>query len=97
MDLQFEWDADKAKANATKHGVPFEEALTVFSDPLARLFDDPDHSAEEQREIIVGYSVKPRLLVVGFTERVGRVRLIHARPATRTERKRHEENTAHNP
>jgi uncharacterized DUF497 family protein len=97
MDLQFEWDAEKAKANAEKHGVSFEEALTVFSDPLARLFDDPDHSAEERREIIVGHSAKPRLLLVGFTERAGRVRLIHARPATKTERKRHEESTAQTP
>jgi uncharacterized protein len=66
--------------------------LTVFVDPLARIFDDPDHSETEVREIIVGYSTKPRLVVVGFTERSGRVRLIHARPATRAEQKRHEEN-----
>lgn len=97
MNLQFEWDAEKAKANVEKHGVPFEEALTVFGDPLARLFDDPDHSADERREIIVGCSAKARLLFVGFTERLGRVRLIHARQATKAERKRHEENTANIP
>ena len=92
MSFEFEWDDAKAKANLKKHGVPFVEALTVFVDPLARIFDDPDHSETEVREIIVGYSTKPRLLVVGFTERSGRVRLIHARPATKAEQKRHEEN-----
>lgn len=92
MDLQFEWDDAKAKANLKKHGVAFDEALSVFADPLARIFDDPDHSENEPRELIVGFSAKPRLLVVGFTERSGRVRLVHARRATKTERKRHEEN-----
>ena len=92
MSFEFAWDDAKAKANLKKHGVPFAEALTVFVDPLARIFDDPDHSEVEVREVIVGYSTKPRLLVVGFTERSGRVRLIHARPATRAEQKRHEEN-----
>jgi uncharacterized DUF497 family protein len=92
MSFEFEWDDAKAKANLKKHGVPFVEALSVFVDPLARIFDDPDHSETEVREIIVGYSTKPRLLVVGFTERSGRVRLIHARPATKAEQKRHEEN-----
>lgn len=72
-------------------------ALSVFADPLARIFDDPDHSAEEPREIIVGYSAKPRLLLVGFTERSGRVRLIHARRASKAERKHHEENTKQTP
>jgi len=91
MDLQFEWDDAKAKANLKKHGVAFDEALSVFADPLARIFDDPDHSEDETRELIVGFSTKPRLLVVGFTERSGRVRLIHARRATKAERKRHEE------
>ena len=90
MSFEFEWD--DAKANLKKHGVPFAEALTVFVDPLARIFDDPHHSETEVREIIVGYSTKPRLLVVGFTERSGRVRLIHARPATKAEQKHHEEN-----
>ena len=92
MSLQFEWDDAKAKANLKKHGVAFDEGLSVFADPLARIFDDPDHSEGEPREIIIGFSTKPRLLVVGFTERSGRVRLIHARRATKAERKRHEEN-----
>ena len=92
MSLQFDWDDAKAKANLNKHGVAFDEALSVFADPLARIFDDPDHSASEPREIVVGFSTKPRLLVVGFTERSGRVRLIHARRATKAEQTRHEEN-----
>jgi len=91
MSFEFEWGDAKAKANLKKHGVPFGEALTVFSDPLARIFDDPDHSEDEPRELIIGFSSKPRLLVVGFTERFGRVRLIHARRATKSEQKRHEE------
>lgn len=97
MSLEFEWDAQKAEANLKKHGVAFDEALSVFADPLAKIFDDPDHSEDEAREIIVGYSTRPRLVVVGFTERSGRVRLIHARRATKTERKRHEENAKPNP
>ena len=55
MSLKFEWDRRKAASNLSKHGVPFEEALTVFADGLARIFDDEDHSIEEQREIIIGY------------------------------------------
>lgn len=97
MDLEFEWDAAKAEANLRKHGVAFVEAITVFFDPLARIFDDPDHSVDERREIIVGYSTKPRLLLVGFTERAGKVRIIYARAATRAERKNHEEHTTKTP
>ena len=92
MNREFEWGARKAAANLRKHGVAFEEAVSVFGDPLARIFDDPDHSDGERREIIVGYSKRPRLLIVGFTERGGRVRLINARRVTLTELKRHEEN-----
>ena len=69
MTPEFEWDADKAKANQKKHGVAFEEALTVFGGPFASIFDDPDHSVDERRELIVGHSVGQRLLIVGFTER----------------------------
>lgn len=93
MSLEFEWDASKAGGNLAKHGVAFDEAVSVFADPLAALFDDPDHSGEEPREIIVGLSTKPRLLVVSFTEREGRVRIISARRATAAEQKRHEEHT----
>ena len=90
---EFEWDPRKATGNLKKHGISFAEAVTVFSDPAARIFDDPDHSADERREIIIGYSARPRLLIVGFTERVGRVRIITARRASRAETRRHEENT----
>jgi len=72
--------------------VPFEEALTVFGDPLARIFDDEDHSIEEQREIIIGHSSKHRLLVVCFTAQEDWVRIFSARKATNRERKDYEEN-----
>ena len=64
MLLQFEWDSKKAKANLEKHGVSFEEALTVFADLLARIFDDEEHSNDERREIIIGHSIKRRLVLV---------------------------------
>ena len=92
MSLKFEWDPKKAESNLSKHGVSFEEALTVFGDPLARIFDDEDHSIEEQREIIIGHSVKERLLVVCFTSQGESVRIFSARKATRRERKDYEEN-----
>jgi uncharacterized DUF497 family protein len=82
----FEWDPDKAAANLLQHGVSFEEAATVFLDPLAKIHDDPDHSAIERRDIVVGESVRGRLLVVSFTDRGSKIRLIGARPTTRHER-----------
>ena len=91
MSLQFEWDSKKAEANKVKHGVSFEEAITVFADPLARIFEDPEHSEIERREIIIGHSAKQILVLVSFVEG-DRVRLISARKATRTERKEYEEN-----
>jgi len=87
----FEWDPAKAAANLLQHGVSFEEAATVFLDPLAKIHDDPDHSATERRDIIVGHSVQGRLLVVSFTDRGSKIRLISARPATRHERHDYEE------
>jgi len=93
MSQQFEWDATKAAANLKNHGVGFEEALTVFADPLAKVFDDADHSADEKREIIVGHSMQLRLLVVGFIERDGKMRIINARTATARERRDYEKNT----
>jgi uncharacterized DUF497 family protein len=92
MALQFEWDARKAKSNRAKHGISFEEAITVFADSLARIFEDPEHSEGEPREIIVGRSGRGNLLLVSFVERNDRVRLISARKATRMERKDYEEN-----
>ena len=94
MTPEFEWDATKASENLTNHGVSFEEALTVFADPLARIFDDPDHSEDEHRELIIGHSTNRRLLVVSFTERHPRTRVISAREATRRERQDYEQNTA---
>jgi uncharacterized DUF497 family protein len=92
MPLVFEWDVRKGKANQRKHGVSFDEASTVFDDPLARIFSDEHHSNGEQREIIVGHSILDRLLLVSFTERkTGQVRIVSARRATRKERKDHEE------
>lgn len=92
MSLEFEWDSDKAKANLTSHGIGFREALTVFADPLARIFEDKDHSETEWREIIIGHSEKQRLILVCFTARGTRIRIISARKATRLERKDYEEN-----
>jgi uncharacterized protein len=92
MSLKFEWDPRKAVSNFSKHGVSFQDALTAFADPLARIFDDEDHSIKEQREIIIGHSAKERLLVVCFTARGESVRILSARKATRRERKEYEEN-----
>jgi uncharacterized protein len=90
--MEFVWDPRKEAANRRKHGVSFDEALTVFADPMAQVFDDPDHSAEEAREIIIGHSARHRLLIVCFTERGGAIRIIGARAGTRGERQRYEEN-----
>jgi uncharacterized DUF497 family protein len=67
MLMKFEWDEEKAKANVSKHGVSFDEAKTVFDDPLYVDFFDPDHSDDEERYIIVGHSGRNRLLVVSYT------------------------------
>jgi uncharacterized DUF497 family protein len=92
MPLVFEWDAKKARTNRRKHGVSFDEACTVFDDPLAAIFADEDHSAGEPREIIIGYSILKRLVLVCFTERPGnRMRVFSARPATRWEQRNHED------
>ena len=88
--MRFEWDGRKAASNVKKHGVSFDEAVTMFYDPLAATFGDPDHSQEESRLITVGYSARGRLLVVSHIERGAVTRVISARPATPRERKRHE-------
>ncbi len=94
MNLRFEWDESKAASNLKKHKVSFDEASTVFSDPLAAIFDDEEHSSpQEQRELIIGTSVKKRLLVTSFTERRSEVvRIISSRPATKHEQADYEEN-----
>ena len=91
MSVQFEWDVKKASVNIAKHKISFEEASTVFDDPLARIFDDIDHSLEDHREIIIGHSIAGRLLIVCFTER-GRdvVRIFSARNVTSKEREDYE-------
>ena len=92
MSLEFEWDSRKAAANRRKHGVTFEEAATVFGDPLAMVFIDEDHSIEERREIMIGHSERQRLLLVAFTEREGKIRIISSRYVTKRERQDYEEN-----
>jgi len=93
MALRFTWDRAKADANRRKHRVSFEEALTVFGDPFARIHDDPLHSSRERREIIVGHSANDRLLLISFTERHGEIRLITARRTTRHEQEDYEKGT----
>jgi uncharacterized DUF497 family protein len=88
--MQFEWDREKAQRNLRKHGVSFDEAVTVFYDPLSATFDDPNRSVGEQRFITIGYSARDRLLVVAHTERGVTMRIISARRATARERRRHE-------
>ncbi len=89
--MEFEWDPDKSKANLKKHGISFHEASTVFGDPLALTFIDPDHSIGEHRFLTFGYSGLNQLLVVVHTERRGKTRIISARRATRQERKIYED------
>ena len=88
--MKFEWDGDKEKRNIKKHAICFDEAVTVFYDPLSATFADPDPSAEEDRLITVGYSSQGRLFVVSHTDRGDAIRIISARPVTVSERKRHE-------
>ena len=88
-DLRFEWDPAKASVNARKHGVSFEEAQSVFADERARLIDDPDHSDEEDRFILLGLSSSLRVLVVVhcYRSQGNTIRIISARKATREEQR----------
>ncbi len=88
---EFEWDTGKAAANEAKHGTTFAEAATVFGDDRALSMADPKHSSEEQRFVLLGRSARGRLLVVCYTERSPRTRLISARPASRRERRQYEQ------
>lgn len=88
--MRFEWDPKKAKQNIGKHGIAFDEAVTVFYDPLSATFDDLDHSVEEQRYITIGFSSQNHMLVVAHTEKEENIRIISARLATVHERKKHE-------
>ena len=85
MNLVFEWDEEKASRNEAKHGVTFEEAKTIFNDPFAMTISDPDHSNEEERWVDIGLSVKGTLLVVWYTERSERIRIIGSRRAVKSE------------
>lgn len=91
MDDLFEWNPKKAIANLNKHGVSFEEAATVFLDPLSLTIPDPLHSTEENRFIITGLSEHRRQLVVAHTDRGDKIRIISARLATPSERRKYEQ------
>jgi uncharacterized protein len=91
--MDYEWDITKAEANFKKHSVSFEEAKTVFNNPLAMIFDDELHSSlAEYREIIIGHSQQNRLLIISFTERPQAIRIISARLTTQREREDYENN-----
>ena len=88
--MKFEWNRQKAKNNVRKHRVSFTEAVTVFDDLLSIVISDPDHSDEEERWLLIGESNRLRLLVVIYTEKGNRIRLISARRATKAERRTYE-------
>jgi uncharacterized DUF497 family protein len=92
--VEFEWHAGKAAENLQKHGVTFEEALTVFGDPPASTIPDPDHSLGEQRFVTVGLASSQRLVVVCHTDRGDSIRLISARRANRRERNAYENSSS---
>ena len=91
MPLSFEWDEKKARSNAKKHGVTFDEASTVFGDARSLTIPDPAHSEAEERFVTMGSSHRSKLVVVVHTERDDNIRIISARPANRRERKAYEE------
>ncbi len=93
MDAPFEWDTEKAESNLQKHGVSFDEAATVFFDLLSITILDPLHSGEESRFVITGLSQQQNHLVIVHTERAEKIRIISARPATPSERKKYESGT----
>ncbi len=90
MDSQFQWNEDKAKSNLKKHQVSFEEASTIFNDPLFITFLDEEHSFDEDRYLTIGLSNLNRLLLIAHTDREGQIRIISARKATNHERKFYE-------
>jgi len=91
--MKFGWDTNKALTNLKKHGVSFQEAVTVFGDPLSITIPDPLHSSKEHRFILIGISTESRTIVVVHSEREEKIRIISARKATRNERRRYEEGT----
>ncbi len=91
VDLNFEWDDEKAAANLRKHKVSFDEAKTVFADPFSITINDAAHSDDEFRFVDLGVSVNGRVLVVVYTERASKTRLISSRRATKAERYKYEQ------
>jgi uncharacterized DUF497 family protein len=91
MAAQFEWDPKKAKANLSKHDISFEEASTIFDDPMFITFLDNEHSIDEERYITIELSSKARLLMIAHAERNNRMRIISARKATKNEEKYYQE------
>ena len=89
--MKFEWDESKAARNLRKHGVSFDEASTVFGDPLAITYPDPEHSLEEDRYLTFGHSSRGRLIVVSHTDRGDKIRPISAREMTRKEKNDYEQ------
>jgi uncharacterized DUF497 family protein len=89
-EQEFSWNDRKAAANSKKHGVTFQEAATVFADPLARIYDDPDHSDDEQRFLLVGHSFAGRVLLVVHAENWDTIRIISARRAKPSEREEYD-------
>ena len=94
MELLFEWDEDKAKVNLKNHKISFDEAKTVLADTNSLTIFDPKHSIDEDRYLDIGISTQRRLLVVVYTERKERIRIISCRKATTIEQKRYEQNKA---
>lgn len=89
--MEFEWDSQKAESNLAKHGVPFHEAATIFGDPLAITYLDPDHSEQEARFLTFGHTRAGNLIVMSHTDREDCTRIISARRVTRIERRQYEE------
>ncbi|MCY3744390.1 MAG: BrnT family toxin [Candidatus Poribacteria bacterium] len=89
--MKFKWDKNKAATNLSKHNVSFDEAKTVFRNHFYIIFDDPVHSSEEDRYIIIGQSVQRNLLFVSFTDKENVIRLISAREVTPSERQKYQE------
>lgn len=89
--MEFDWNPDKAALNFEKHGISFQEAATVFNDPLSMTFPDPDHSIGESRYVMIGLSRFGQLLVIAHTDREEKVRIISARKATRQEKRFYEQ------
>ena len=87
--IAFEWDTDKARANVRKHGVTFEEARSCFYDPRQIAFYDPDHSDDEDREMLIAHSDQGRVLIISYTLRTDVIRIISARKATKSEENRY--------